>query len=175
MVKVAVSRIFTSTTVRVMTFGFAISHPGISHAKDNVHFACTAVGLGYQTEDHSGPWEFEIDSFTWHYDASMIEVPSKVDGSQSGCMPVEIKSPKIGLGKGKHVYISANRCGGSPSYFYAVANLDGISMATSLGQSDDMLSKDYIKVVFNNEGGPIEIGDREFGRVSFDCSLDQNS
>lgn len=142
-----------------------------SYAKDEITFGCSAIGYGYQTEDKTGPGKHELGSFVWHYNASMLTPKPKIkDGNADICFPVSIESPKILLEKDKSVYITGNLCGDSPSYFFAVTNINGINMHHALGYVEDVFRNKEVRIIFDLPNDKkIKLKDKEFHNVYFDC------
>jgi hypothetical protein len=158
--------------VRLGLFLLVVCVPTYAHAQDDITFDCSAIGYGYQTDDKSGPWQHEIGSFTWHYNASMLmsKQRSAQDGDQHGCEPVSIESPKIYIEKEIAVHIVGNRCGDNPSYFFAATAINGVSAYHALGFVDDVFRNKEIRIVLERaEELKIQSKDRRFGNVYFDC------
>jgi len=145
---------------------------GNVHGKDNINFNCSAAGSGFQTPDKSGPWRFELGSFQWRYNADMVKPKPDLKNKKSGCIPVDIESPKIFLDKGKYIYITAHRCGDEkPSYFYSTTVLNDIEINHQLGYVDDIIKDKYVRVVLESaKEDKLKLKDKIFHFVYFDCT-----
>lgn len=159
---------------RLISFFLMLCVPMYSNAKDDITFDCSANGLGYKTEDNSGPWEHEIGRFKWVYNASLITPEPMImqDGKPHGCKPVDIESPKITLEKGKTVYLSGNRCGDLPSYFFAVTTIDNTSAAYALGYVENILKDSEVRIIIENtDDSTVSAKDGRYNLVYFDCKV----
>jgi len=163
-----------NTTFILTILLFSLCASNSSYAKDEVTFNCEAVGFGYQGGNTSGPWQHKLQNFTWRYDASMLnpEPPVITEEYGEGCTPVNVVSPEIELEKGKSVFISANRCGDRPSYFFACLNTCDYSVCNSLGDVDQVLKKKKIRIIIRGtEDTKIINNNKEFSLIYFDCDL----
>ena len=158
--------------IRLASLFLMLCVPIYSNAKDNITFDCSATGYGYKTKDISGPWEHEIGRFKWKYNSSLItpEPTIKKDGKPHGCKPVDIESPKITLEKGKTVYISGNRCGDSPSYFFAATTINNMNSAYALGTVENIVKRKEIRIVLENtDDAKVSAKDGKYKLIYFDC------